>query len=362
MIITDIKIESFRNLSDICFAPNPHINVISGENGQGKTNIIEALWLFTGAKSFLGAKEAELIPFDNEFCRCSLSFKTKEREQTAFYQLGRKKHSILNSVKGTSTLQFAGSFAAVIFSPDNLFMIKGSSALRRRALDLVISQLKPRYIKLLNQYGKILIQRNALLKQISKKNYSESLLEEWDLCIAQTGALISKTRESYCEKLFPKAQAFYDGISNSRERITLKFISSAGENGKTQEAVLKTLKEIRKIDISCGFTTKGAHRDDFEILLNDKSLASFGSQGQQRSAVLSLKLAESDLIFEIMGEKPIILLDDVLSELDGGRQKYLLNNLTDRQIFLTCCDFGQIKDTSGIVRIENGKIFEKGEN
>ncbi|MEG2144517.1 MAG: DNA replication and repair protein RecF, partial [Oscillospiraceae bacterium] len=309
MKVTKVKLESFRNLKNIEFSPAADLNLICGENGQGKTNILEAIWLFTGAKSFLGAREAQLLPFGEDFCRCSLSFHNSEREQTAFYQLGKKKHSELNEVNMGGISNLAGNFVSVIFSPDHLFIVKGAAEGRRRTLDLVITQLKPRYLKLLNQYNRILTQRNALLKQIQKGGAQENLLEEWDFSISEAGALISKTRESYCRRLFPKAEEFYRGISGEREKISFHFMPSACEKNFSREEFLKNLTEKRKIDIALGFTSIGAHRDDIKILIDGKDAADFASQGQQRSIVLSLKLAESDLIKEIMGEKPVILLD-----------------------------------------------------
>lgn len=355
MIITDVNIEKFRNLKDIVFKPGENINVICGENGQGKTNIIEALWLLTGNKSFLGSKEAEMIPFDDDYSRCFISFKTSQRQQEIRYSLGRKKEIFLNDVKKSSFSALSGSFAAVIFSPDHLLSVKGASNLRRHMLDLVISQLKPRYLKLLVQNKRILTQRNSLLKEISKGKMKEEFLSEWDSALAKSSCLISKTRFTYCQKLFPAACEFYEGISGGREKLDFEFLSS-GSNNFDSEDMINILEKERKNDICSGFSSIGCHRDDFKMFVNQKDLSLYGSQGQIRSAVLSIKLAESSLIYSIIGEQPVIFLDDVLSELDEKRQQYLLQSLNDRQIFISCCDYKQIQNASEILKISHGRV------
>lgn len=356
MKITKAYISAFRNLRELSFMPSPDINVICGANGQGKTNLLEAMWLLTGSKSFLNAKEGDFIPFDGDFARCDFEFFAFQREQSISYTLGRKKEALLNGVKKNSLSSLCGNFAAVIFSPAHLLCIKGSSSERRALLDLVIGELKPRYLVLLSRYKKILNQRNSLLKDVREGIFPKDLLDEWDENLSKASCLISKTRKTYCDRLFPIAQSFYEGISTNKERLVLKFAESGSESFDEKE-FLKLLHKERKKDISCGFTGMGCHRDDIKLFINDRPLADFGSQGQIRSSVLSLKLAEAQLIKELLNEQPVIFLDDVLSELDEERQSFLLKSLKERQIFLTCCDFKQVREAEMIIRIKDGQIF-----
>ena len=355
MKITKAEITAFRNLKDVSFVPGPGINVICGENGQGKTNLIEAMWLLTGSRSFLNSKESEMIPFDDNFARCDFSFYAFGREQEFSYTLGRKKEIVLNGVKKQNFREAAGSFASVIFSPAHLSCIKGASSERRGMLDLVIGELKPRYLLLLSQYKRILQQRNSLLKDVREGYFPSQLLEEWDINLAKASTLISKTRKTYCDRLFQKAQEFYKGISSNKEELSFKFEVSGSESFSESEFT-DLLKAEREKDLACGFTNTGSHRDDLRLFINGRDLSSFGSQGQIRSSVLSLKLAEADLIKELLNEQPVIFLDDVLSELDENRQEYLLKSLKDRQIFITCCDFKQIKGAEKVIHIDNGQV------
>lgn len=336
--------------------PSFNINVICGPNGQGKTNLLEAMWLLTGSKSFLNSKEGEMIPFDRDFVRCDFEFFSFQRDQKISYTLGKKKEILLNGVKKSGFSDVCGNFAAVIFSPAHLSCIKGMSSERRGMLDLVIGELKPRYLVLLSQYKRILNQRNSLLKDVREGVFPKVLLDEWDENLAKASCLISKTRKTYCDKLFPIAQSFYEGISSNSEKLSFKFLESGSESFDEKE-FLSLLQNERKKDISCGFTGIGSHRDDIRLFINERDLASFGSQGQIRSSVLALKLAEADLIKELLNEQPVVFLDDVLSELDENRQSFLLKSLKDRQIFITCCDFKQISEAEMIIKIKDGQIF-----
>lgn len=360
MKVTRLSINRFRNLIDIICEPSSGVNVIFGENGQGKTNLLEAMWLFTGAKSFRGASISDYIPFNEARAGFSLIYCDSIRENMANIVLGDKKEILQNGVPLESLSAFSGGFCAVVFSPAHLNMIKGGPSERRKALDTIIGQIKPRYVTVCQDYQKQLFQRNTLLKDIP---FSVSLLDTldiWDQSLAKTGALITKTRKSFVKRLLPFTDDFYRGISAGRETLSLSYASTIEIEGSfSEETMLTLLKQNRAEDIRTGSTSIGPHRDDLLIDINAMPARSFGSQGQQRSAVLALKLGECALIEQVTGQKPVVLLDDVMSELDDLRRDFLLHRLTDRQIFITCCDPRQIIDVSAAFKIEAGKLIRQ---
>jgi len=363
MIINRFNAELFRNLKDVEMLPCDGVNMICGENGQGKTNLIEGIWLFTGFKSFRTKKNQDFIPHDNNFYKISVDFFGENRDQ--FFEIEGDENSqtvFKNKVKVTSTRSIIGDFFSVVFSPTHLNLIKGGPDEKRRFLDISISQLKPSYARNLNDYYKALKQRNALLKNIGDNLYDEDFLEVWDENLARIGSKVICERQNYIDKIKDAAQNFYCGISDGRERLELQYIQPGRDKSDNPEQVeqilLKALKKSRESDIRRGITSKGPHRDDLEIILDGKSIKSFGSQGQQRSAALSLKLGEAFIINDYGNEKPVALLDDVMSELDVKRQNYILNELSDWQVFITCCEPSQVlRMKSGkAFNVENGKI------
>ncbi len=362
MRIENLRLENFRNMEDLCLFPYETVNIIYGDNAQGKTNLLEALWLLSGAKSFRGARDGEMIRFGQGQAVIEADFFGEDRVQTAKIQFGGKKSVWLNEIRQDSVTSLAGRFTAVVFSPAHLGLVKDGPAGRRRFLDTSICQITPRYIGMLGQYQRILLQRNTLLKDIS---YAPSLLDTlniWDEKLAVLGGAILRLRMEYTRRLGAEAANIYSGISMDREELSLFYrpfgLELRPEQTKEEIASLlleRTVKN-RSEDLRFGTTSAGPHRDDLEILINGRSVRAFGSQGQQRSAVLALKLAESRCIGEILGERPIILLDDVMSELDQSRREYLLNHLTGSQIFITCCDKGYFS------QLQEGRTFymEKG--
>lgn len=364
MFVKTFSFENYRNLVPDTVAPCEGINVICGKNAQGKTNLLECIWLFTGGRSFRGSKENELITFGKRQAKISLGFVTKIREQNIDITIqGGKRRPVLNDVPKSTISQIIGSFCAVVFSPDHLRLIKNGPEQRRNFIDGALCQIKPAYAVLLSRYKKILNERNALLKDIPKHRELEDTLEIWSERLAAEGALIAEERFSYLDKLTKTAASFYDGISSGQEKLTLQYKTAcriiSGMNRKEMASeILKTLHSRQKDDIFCGYTTVGIHRDDLVVKINDKDARAFGSQGQQRSAVLSPKLAEAAVLGSEKGETPVILLDDVLSELDSTRQDYLLRKLDGMQVFITCCELSI--DAANTFIVENGKIKTVG--
>lgn len=363
MFVTELGFENFRNLENAAISPCGGINVIYGENAQGKTNLLEALWLFTGGHSFRGAKDSELPKIDlatklsTGYFRLKLSFYSNDRDQTVQLQYtAGKKNSVINGVEKKMASALIGKVCAVIFSPEHLLLVKEGPSRRRNFVDGAICQIKPNYAKTLSLYNRSLSQRNALLKDIGRHSELQDTLDIWDARLIRFGVQVMEERRPYIEKLKEKITGIYSGISKEREQIELTYQMSLKAEGQLtsaerEEFFQKELNRQRGTDIRSGFTSVGPHRDDLLIEINGMSARMYGSQGQQRSAVLSLKLAESEILTESTGETPLILLDDVMSELDGGRQDYLLNHLHDRQVFITCCD------PQSISLMETGKRF-----
>lgn len=364
MRVQSIAFKNYRNLEDGYILPCDGVNVIYGDNAQGKTNLIEALWLFCGGHSFRTSKDSEVIKWNEGFARLNLKFYGQEREQTAELVIDGKRRQVkINGVEQKSSSLLIEKFCAVVFSPEHLNLIKRGPGERRRFIDSAICREKLQNAVILSKYNRLLVQRNALLKDIVHKSYLEDTLEVWDNQLAHVGALLIKKRLEYVKMLSRRAAEFHGGISKGREELKIRYISTSDvEKNDSVEEINQKLIEAnnknRKNDIRLGVTLSGPHRDDIEIVINKKNAKSFASQGQQRSAVLSMKLAEAAVLRERMGEEPVVLLDDVLSELDAGRQDYLLNELKNCQVFITCCgksDREQLREGK-IFYVNNGKI------
>lgn len=354
MKINSIKIENFRNIESLSLDFDD-VNIIYGENAQGKTNLIEAIYLFTGAKSFRGVKDKELVKFGEEYSRLKIEFSNNSREQNAELLIQNRRSATLNGVKKKSATSLGDELKAVIFSPVHLSMVKDGPLERRRFIDNALCQLKSNYRNVLKEYNRALAQRNMLLKDISKNNSLYDMLYIWDKNLAVSGAKIIFQRMKYIEALLPYAKDVFDGLSSGKEEINLVMKGAFDYDGLTLDEIQKklmfALDNNRGNDILNRNTNIGPHRDDMEILINEKSARSFGSQGQQRSCVLALKLAEASLLREMTQDEPLALLDDVMSELDISRQDYILNHIKDCQVFITCCD----KET--VLRLKKGKTF-----
>lgn len=356
MQIRELSLTNYRNIKRLQMAPHPEVNIIFGDNAQGKTNLIEAIWLFCGAKSFRGAKEQSLIAFEEKSAFLELDFFAEGRQQNATMRLGEKKEVKLNGVPKKTSSALAGHFSAVVFSPTHLSLIKDGPNLRRNFLDLAISQLTPQYIPLMVRYQKVLGQRNILLKDAGFHAELLDTLEVWDQSFARVGTAITKFRYQYVELLKAKARAIYSGISGGKESLEIFYHSSIFGMVENEEQIeegffLQKVREASREDLRAGFSTVGPHRDELEFILSGRDLKLYGSQGQHRSAVLALKLAEAAIAEERLGEKPVILLDDVFSELDSKRQNFILNHIEGFQLFLTCCD------TQFLSQMGNGSAF-----
>ena len=354
MKIRQLSWKNFRNLKEGSFNPCGSINVIYGKNAQGKTNLTEAIWLFTGGRSFRGAKDSELVMHGETSSLLKLDFFSEERRQDAEIKIEDGRRYIkINSIKKKSYQSAAGKLCAVVFSPEHISLISGGPALRRNFLDAALCQIKPGYAARLSEYNKVLAQRNSLLKDIPKHAQLLDTLNIWDEKLSESGSIITRERINYLEKLKGPAEKIYAGISGEKEKIGLEYIKSA-------KNLSEDIKTSRQNDIITGFTCLGPHRDDIEITVNSLNARSYASQGQKRSAAITMKLAEAEIAGNTLGENPVVLLDDVMSELDSQRQDYILNHLGKFQVFITCCEPYLAKQKNGkLFKMENGTVTEK---
>ncbi|QAT48287.1 DNA replication/repair protein RecF [Caproiciproducens sp. NJN-50] len=352
MKVQRLSWKNFRNLPAGEFDPCGEVNVIFGQNAQGKTNLLEAMWLFTGERSFRSAKDAELVLREEPSARLKMDFYSEGREQTAQITVADGRRSAeLNGVPKGACSALTGKFCAVVFSPEHLALVRGGPALRRSFVDSALCQIKPGYVSLLSGYNRTLFQRNALLKDIPRHAELMDTLSIWDDRLCQFGERIVRQRTAYLDALASPAAGFYSGISADRETLSLRYLKSADD-------LRQTLSDSRREDLLNGHTGAGPHRDDVEITVDGMSARAYASQGQKRSAVLALKLAEAELLNRMNGERPVVFLDDVMSELDSQRQDYLLNHLSEFQVFLTCCEPGaaRLMKSGALFQMENGVL------
>lgn len=369
MIAHSVEVENFRNYASLNLSFQPGVNVLFGENGQGKTNILEAIYLCTCASSHRTSKDKELIRRGERDYRVALDFENDkgytQRIEIQYLEAipsnpQRQKNQRLirhNGLRLERVGHLMGLFNAVIFAPEDLRMVKDGPQNRRRFLDLLISQIKPTYFSLLQQFNLILLQRNTLLKRLRENNLcvpsaktdpfdlNAVELDTWDESLATVAAEIIEIRHFYVEQLSKHATKYHANIVNGIEKLKVRYQTISGlsfdnensvENNK--DKIFSLLQESRDDDIRRGITSHGPHRDDLIIKLNGMSLRVYGSQGQQRTSVLSLKMAELKLIEEATRNRPLLLLDDVMSELDQGRRENLVNSIRDYQVIITCTE------------------------
>lgn len=364
MNVTNISLTNYRNLRHLQLSPIDTVNVIYGDNAQGKTNIIEAIWICSGMPSFRGAKTNELISFNKQedgsrqnFSRIKIDFRDFQRDQTIELVIGEERKILINGVPYKNNKELLNRFFVVVFSPEHLSFFKDGPKIRRKFLDDAVSQIKTGYAKYLDDYGKLITQRNALIKDYRRYDNLSTLLEVWDYQIAKIGTIIEIYRFEYIKNLNKITKQIYNNLTSSVENLSVDFISNVFDTPiyeYDQEHVdnyfLKLQQSIPQ-DKQVGYTSVGSHRSDIRVRINDIDTQTYGSQGQQRSSVITIKLAEAKIIELATGQTPVILLDDVMSELDEKRQEYILNHVKKSQVFITCCDY------NNITNLKQGKVF-----
>lgn len=373
MRATRLKLNYYRNYETLDLKPESGLNVIVGENAQGKTNAVEALFFCAFGRSHRTPRDQELINRGMSGAYVGLEAQTKSGERRIEMKLraGERKKVFLDRLETKRTGELMGVINVVMFSPEDLELIKGAPAERRRFLDMELSQIRPAYYYRLQQYNSALKQRNALLKGEPGRERPTAVRElrdqlyVWDEQLAAAGADVMRMRMDFTRRLASVAEALHYRISGGRERLQVSYEASVDASeygGNLRGALEEVLYASAYEDIRRGYTTVGPHRDDLSVTFGGESVRTYGSQGQQRTAALSLKLSELQLLKEEKGEAPILLLDDVLSELDDPRQRALVEAMEGCQCFLTCTSLAGL-ERAGMrdihaYRCENGTLRE----
>ena len=363
MRLTHLEVTDHRNISHAELHPDPHLTVLCGPNGQGKTNLLEAVWLLTGGKSFRGSKDAELIRRGCDFSVIEGAFETQDVEKSIRLTVGSRQSQRpgrtgkLNGADVGRAAALAGNFQAVVFEPDLLGLVKGGPDGRRRFMDSALCQVYRPYLVALRRYMRLTAQKNALLKSYDITPNGNMLLDTYDEQLAEYGALIMEHRCKFLAAAAPIAAQNYRDISHGAEVLALNYQMCTA--APTAAALTEKMRAMRSAELRAGFCLAGPHREDLEILLDGQPARAFGSQGQQRSCVLAMKLAEATVVGDLFGEHPVLLLDDVLSELDDERQTYLLTRMGEHQTIVTTCDTAAFARTNGKIVMVKGGVVEE---
>lgn len=333
MIIKSIELCNFRNYERENFHFHEGTNVIYGDNAQGKTNVLEAIYVGGTTKSHKGSKDSDMIKREEK--EAHIRYFVEKKGCTFKIEIhmkrGKTKGIAIDGLPIKSSKELMGLCNIVFFSPEDLGIIKDGPEERRRFIDMELCQLNKAYLYYLTQYKKILRQRNALLKQIQEKKAQSETLEIWDLQLVESGKKVIELREEFVNHIGKIMKEKHAKLTGQREIIEVEYKPNCSA-GKLEESIFMNTHR----DIIQGSTTVGPHRDDMLFYINQQEIKKYGSQGQKRTAALSLKMAEIEIVEKITGEKPILLLDDVLSELDRNRQNYLLENIKGIQTIITC--------------------------
>ena len=360
MILKSVELNNFRNYESLHMELDSGTNILYGDNAQGKTNILESIYVSGTTKSHKGSKDREMIRFGCE----ESHIRTIVEKGGVDYQIdmhlkkNRSKGIAINRIPIRKASELFGILNLVFFSPEDLNIIKNGPSERRRFLDLELCQLNKLYLYELTLYNKILNQRNKLLKDIIFRPELKDTLSVWDDQLVESGKKIIEAREEFVRELGVIVQKIHKSLSGDKEELILSY-----EPDSRAEELEQKMREYRERDLKFGQTTAGPHRDDLSFFLDQVDIRRFGSQGQQRTSALSLKLSEIELVKKSVHETPILLLDDVLSELDSNRQNFLLNSIHDIQTLITCTGLDEfVKNRFHINRVYQvveGNVFLK---
>ncbi len=358
MICKRSSYKNFRNIEEqtICF--DSGINIIYGENAQGKTNSLEGIFLCAQGRSHRSSKEKDFIRFGSEFAKVLVEYSSEKREDASLcvkYTQSGRKYCEKNGIPVTKMSSFIGNFRAILFTPEHLSIVKNGPSDRRRFLDCALSQLYPSYLGDLQTYNRILIQRNKLLQEaaINRSAFDETA-ELWSEKLALLCEKISSVRNNYINSLSIFCENIFSDMTSKREKLDFCY-----KGPVKKEEAFALLTENTEREIRYGSTLYGIHKDDIEIKINDREARVFASQGQQRSAALSMKLAEGEISKQITGEYPVFLFDDILSELDKNRREYIMKGISGRQVIITTCEeiSAAEKRKNRVILCSNGKFI-----
>ena len=366
MNLTEIELRNFRNYDQLQLEIDPGVNLIVGDNAQGKTNLLEAIAYLGSGKSFRTVKTAELVKLGRDFADVSGNMCTQERCQSirwVLFPAGRPRQLYRNGIKKKTASEISGMLQSVLFCPEDLMVLKTGASARRRLADNAISQLRPNYEAALSEYHRILEQKNRILKDRYENPALLDILPEYNARLCQVGALLISYRARFFQGLGREAAVFHDHFSGGKEDFHLEYktVSTVTDPFATVAALEEQLQEHLqshyRAELESASCLTGPHKDDFDVTLSGLSIKAFGSQGQVRTAAISLKLAQRELMHKESGEIPVLLLDDVLSELDPGRQDFVLNQIDKGQVFITCCEPGRFTKLGKTIQIDKGKVI-----
>ena len=362
MFIKELKLKNFRNYKDLTIDFDERVNLITGQNAQGKTNLIESLYLSSMGRSFRTSHDGEMIRFGEEsaYVKVNAQREYVDTKVEILLKNGVGKAIRKDGCSVRKTADLLDNIVIVIFSPEDLKIVKDEPEKRRRFIDRELSQIKPAYYDAYMHYRRALMERNSYLKN---DKIEESMLDIWDEGLIKYGALLMKYRSDFVDELSDISGNIHFSITNGKERVVLKYdpdIDIAGDIGTQEEFISRQLVASRENDIRRGSTTRGPHKDDISFIIDNINVRNFGSQGQQRTSALSLKLAELEIIKKETGENAVLLLDDVMSELDEERREYLIRALSENQIFITTTDIDEsltrAYPDAKIIHVEAGEI------
>ncbi|MDU4884524.1 DNA replication/repair protein RecF [uncultured Clostridium sp.] len=360
MFIKRLQMLNYRNYNVLDISLGPHVNVFMGDNAQGKTNILEGIYYCAFARSHRTSKDRELINWNSDNALLSVTVgreRLDKRIDISILKDGKKAIQI-NKIKIKKIGELFGNFNVVMFSPEDLKIIKDSPGVRRKFIDMELCQLNPKYYYNLVQYNKVLNERNSILRN---RNINKDILDVYDMQLVEFGYNIIIDRLEYIQKLNKYSTKIHSDITSGKEKIEFKYISTIKDLENIKENFYSLLEKNRSRDCERGITSIGPHRDDFTVLINDIDTKSYGSQGQQRTAVLTIKFSSLKIIKELTGEHPVLLLDDVLSELDFSRKRYILSTIGDIQTIITCTGiedlYEYLDDKSKVFKVKDGEIL-----
>ena len=360
MFIKRLQMLNYRNYNVLDISLGPHVNVFMGDNAQGKTNILEGIYYCAFARSHRTSKDRELINWNSDNALLSVTVgreRLDKRIDISILKVGKKAIQI-NKIKIKKIGELFGNFNVVMFSPEDLKIIKDSPGVRRKFIDMELCQLNPKYYYNLVQYNKVLNERNSILRN---RNINKDILDVYDMQLVEFGYNIIIDRLEYIQKLNKYSTKIHSDITSGKEKIEFKYISTIKDLENIKENFYSLLEKNRSRDCERGITSIGPHRDDFTVLINDIDTKSYGSQGQQRTAVLTIKFSSLKIIKELTGEHPVLLLDDVLSELDFSRKRYILSTIGDIQTIITCTGiedlYEYLDDKSKVFKVKDGEIL-----
>jgi len=365
MRVDKIALQGFRNYEFAAVDLSPGTNVITGQNAQGKTNLLEAVYMLSGGKSFRSRFDRELVGFEYSDAEILADVFSHEREQTIRILLhpGLPKKITVNGVKKNAN-ELGQTVNIVLFCPDDLNIIKDGAAVRRKMLDNAISQIRPKYCELLSQYNRYFEQKTSILKNWHEKPSLLDTLDDFSDGMARAGAQLIRYRAAFTERLSEAAAPIHGEFSGSGERLRINYKTVSTVTDLFAPAkdiyyeICEHQEKHRTAELESEQCLTGIHKDDLEIFINDNPARAFASQGQTRTAALSMKLAEREIFLRETGEYPILLLDDVLSELDAKRQEFVLNRIGGGQTLISCCEDENISSKTGgkVIRIDGGKV------